>query len=95
MSLDYFSFQELAGAVLGLSEEEFDKIIEEDDSQLEDLIYEKFECDFNVFQEIAKALLKFTPPVGSELSGVVYNAFVKDLGDGNVLALLKEKKDME
>lgn len=75
--MNYWDAQQLAGAALGLTEEAFDKIIDEDESQLDDLLFEKFNVDFEQFTEIASALLKLTPLVESAISKELHHAFVR------------------
>ncbi len=74
--MDFFEIQELAATICGLSEKQFEDIINEDESKLDEILWEKFRVDFDEFGEIAKALLLLTPAVGSELTKKRYHAFV-------------------
>ena len=86
--MDYFEAQELAGAALGLTEEQTESIIN-DDEDFDTPLLEKFGVDFDTFASIASALLPLTPMVKSPLSGTVSHAFVRDLGDGHCVAIAK------
>ncbi|MBO2552630.1 hypothetical protein I6M38_11630 [Shewanella algae] len=88
--MDYFDAQLLAGAALGLTEEQTDEIIDGDEDFDTPLI-EKFGVDLEQFGDIANALLPLTPLVSSPLTNVSYHAFVRQLGDGNFLAIVKQK----
>lgn len=75
--MNYWDAQQLVGAALGLTEEAFEKIIDEDESQLDDLLFEKFEVDFDQFMKIATALLNLTPLVESAITKELHHAFVR------------------
>ncbi|EGG0282950.1 hypothetical protein ACWAOL_004510 [Vibrio parahaemolyticus] len=86
--MDYFDTQLLAGAALGLTEEQTDDIIN-DDEDFDSPLLEKFGVDLEQFGAIAEALLPLTPTVQSPLTGTVSHAFVRQLGGGNCLAIVK------
>lgn len=86
--MDYFDLQCLAGAALGLTEEQTDKIMD-DDEDFDTPLMDKFGVDFEQFSEIAKALITLTPTVQSPLTGKVSHAFVRQLGGGNCVAIAK------
>lgn len=88
--MDYFDLQLLAGAALGLTEEQTDAIID-DDEDFDTPLMEKFGVDFDQFAEVASALMPLTPTVQSPLSGEVSHAFVRQLGGGNCVAIAKMK----
>lgn len=83
----YWEMQELAGAVLGLSEEQTEEIIN-DDEDFDTPLCEKFGVDFDSFCSVAEALLKLTPVLKSPLSGELDHAFVRQL-EGGYLAIIK------
>ncbi len=85
MSIDW-DIEELAGYVLGLSEEKREEMVNE--SSADELLYEKFEIDLEKFTEIVKALLPYTPAVKSAFADKKYNAFVT----GNVCIVKQEFK---
>lgn len=87
--MDYFDLQMLAGAALGLTEEQTEAIIN-DDEDFDSLLIEKFGVDLDMFGEIASALLLLTPTVNSPLSGMAYHAFVRQLGEGDYIAIVKQ-----
>ena len=63
-SIGLWEAEQLAAAVLGLTEEQFETMVNEDcEDQLEDLLYEKFDVSLDQFERIASALLPFTQPV--------------------------------
>lgn len=85
--------QMLAGAILGLSEEETEAILEGDED-FDTPLLDKFGVDFVQLWEIADALIMFTPTVRSGLTDTVYHAFVRQLGEGDCLAIAEvEAKD--
>lgn len=86
--MDYFDLQLLAGAALGLTEEQTDEIIN-DDEDFDTPLMEKFGVDFEQFSEVASALIHLTPTVQSPLTGKVSHAFVRQLGGGNCVAIAK------
>lgn len=71
--IHYTDIEELAVAVLGLNEDD-----DPDSDTIEQAIYDKFECDFNVFHKIVESLIDFTIPAKSALTETVFNGFVKD-----------------
>ena len=87
--MDYFDLQMLAGSALGLTEEQTEAIIN-DDEDFDSPLIEKFGVDLDMFGEIASALLPLTPTVNSPLSGKVYHAFVRQLGEGEYIAIVKQ-----
>ncbi|EJL6420001.1 TPA: hypothetical protein SLZ57_003512 [Vibrio cholerae] len=86
--LSLLDIEMLAGAALGLTEEQTENIIN-DDEDFDSPLLEKFGVDLEQFGDIAQALLPFTPTVQSGLSGVVYHAFVRQLGKGDFMAIAK------
>lgn len=71
--MDYYDAIELAANVLGL--EESDDI---DETLVEEKLFDKFGCGVDEFAEVAAALMKFTIPVRSPLSNMLYQGFSKD-----------------
>ncbi|MGL4602232.1 MAG: hypothetical protein ACRCVE_12340 [Plesiomonas sp.] len=88
--MDYLELQELAGAALGMTEQQVEDIINNDEDFDTPLI-EKFGVDLEQFGNIAEALLPLTPTVMSGLTNTVYHAFVLQLGEGNCRAIVKMK----
>ncbi|MFP8968550.1 hypothetical protein ACKC9G_18355 [Pokkaliibacter sp. CJK22405] len=82
--------QELAGAALGLTEEQTDAIFE-DDEDFDSPLIEKFGIDFDQFCNVVEALLPLTPTLQSPLTDAVYHAFVRQLGAGDCRAIVKMK----
>lgn len=76
--MDYLDLQMLAGAALGMTEEQTEAIIN-DDENFDDPLLEKFGVDLEQFGEIAEALLPFTPTLRSELTETIYHAFVRQM----------------
>lgn len=73
MSLEW-DIEELAGYVLGKSEEKVEEMI--NNSNTDDELNEKYGVDFDTYCSIVKDLLPFTPTVQAGLSGDHFNAFV-------------------
>ena len=48
------------------------------DGDFDELLFEKFEVDFDAFSKIAEALLLLTPKLQAGISGDVFHAFVND-----------------
>lgn len=72
-----WDLQELAALACGLSEQQWEDMQNEDrESDLDDLIYEKFDTGFDEFSKIAEALLMLTPQVKSVITGEEVHAFV-------------------
>ncbi len=86
----YWDYQELAGAALGLTEEQTENIIN-DNEDFDTPLMEKFGIDFEQFMSVAEALLKLTPTIKSAITKDVHNAFVRQLGGGNCCAIVKQK----
>ena len=71
--MNYWDAQELACQIMGL---DYDTIVDEGrEQEIDDKLYEKFEVDMEQFIGIADELLKLTPPIKSDLTGTLYNAF--------------------
>ncbi|AUR87425.1 hypothetical protein NVP1101O_014 [Vibrio phage 1.101.O._10N.261.45.C6] len=82
--MDYWEAQELALYAMGYDEETVDDIINNNEEQVEELLYEKFDISLEQFQGIAELLLNLTPTVVSPMSERVYHAFVKQVPNGFV-----------
>lgn len=82
--------QMLAGAVLGLSEEQTEAIMGHDED-FDTPLLDKFGIDFDQFYALADAMIEFAPTVHSPLTNTVYHAFVRQLGSGNFMAIAKVK----
>ncbi|WPC72969.1 hypothetical protein [Vibrio porteresiae] len=83
----HWELQELAGAALGLTEDQTEEIIDSDED-FDTPLLKKFNIDFEQFSNVAEALLKLTPVLKSPLSGELDHAFVKQV-DGGYLAIIK------
>lgn len=70
--MDWMDAEDLAVAVLGLPEETADS------DTIEAALYERFECSFEQFYKIAKALVPFTIPAKAAISGELFQGFVRD-----------------
>jgi hypothetical protein len=71
--MDWYDIEELAAVVLEFPDDE-----EYDSDIVEKKLYEHFEIGFGQFGEIVKALIPFTIPAKSPLSGEMFQGFVKD-----------------
>lgn len=72
MSIGWMGAEELAAVVCGLDEDNYDS------GQVEDALYEKFDCSFETFHKIAEALVPLTIPATAALSGQSFRGFVKN-----------------
>lgn len=94
-NIQYWEIQELALFAMGKTEDQVTEIIDNDgegEKDIDTLIYEKFDVDFDQFAKIAEALLKLTPCVESPLSGRVSHAFVRNVTGGMVAIVSQEAK---
>lgn len=73
---DEFDILELAYRVTGKSEQEAEEAINDDDSDIDRVIFDRYQCDFVTFCAIVKDLIKFTPTHTGALSGVAVHGFV-------------------
>ena len=73
MNIDW-DIEELAYRAMGKTDEEAEKEI--NDGDIDQAIYDKYDCSFETYCEIVKDLIKFTPLVGSQLTGKKFHAFV-------------------
>ena len=69
-----WEIEELAYRAMGKTKEQTDEAINNCD--IDDVIYDKYEINFETYCEIVKDLLPFTPKVQSALSNESFNAFV-------------------
>ena len=88
-NMNYFESQMLAGAALGLTEDQTDAIID-DDEDFDSPLMAKFGVDLEQFTKIAEALLPLTPMVESERTKEVFHAFGRRMGSG-WLAITRKK----
>lgn len=73
MSVEW-DIEELAGYVMGKSEEEVEEMINNSDT--DDKLNEKYGIDFDTYCSIVKDLLPFTPVVQAGISKNHFNAFI-------------------
>ena len=71
----YWEDQELVAAALGLSEDEYSKILNEDESKLDEMLFEKWEVSIEQFANISNALLPLTMPVKTAVTGSTVQVF--------------------
>lgn len=83
----YWQVQELLCFASGMNSEEADDFCN-NDGDYDLLSFNAFGVDFEQFEQIAEALLNFTPLVESPISGDVYHCFA-DIK--NQRAILKSK----
>lgn len=70
--MDCMDIEELAIAILGISDEQADEV------DIEELLYEKFGVSVEQFHKIAESLEKFTVPMQAGISGDYFRGFVRD-----------------
>lgn len=76
-----YDIEELAKYICGLSDD--------DETEVDDCLYDKFEIDFDGFQRIVKSLLPLCAMGKSPLSGIAYQGFAK----GNCFLVKQEIKE--
>ncbi len=69
--MDEFSFEELLAEMLGITDEQ-----REDDCYIENMLYEKFNLDFDDAYKFAKELILYTPPIKAGAEKNNYHAFI-------------------
>ncbi len=75
MSLDW-EIEELAGYAMNMSEEQVETML--NDGLTDELLYEKFEVDLEIFTKVIKAVLPFTPLIKTAITGKLCNGFVTE-----------------
>lgn len=88
--IDYLDIQELACAALGMSEEQTTDLINNNEDNIEELLFEKLGVDFDQFSAVSNALIKLTPTLQSPLSKETYHCFIRQV-EGGCIAIAKEK----
>jgi len=84
----WYDVEELAAYVLG----KYDEYEEDSDElDLDDLVYEKFDCSMETFQTIIEHLLPLANTARSPLTDEIFRGFSIDLGEGNGQWILKQK----
>ncbi len=76
--------EELACHILGMSEDS-------ESDEIDKAIAEKFDCSMETFENIVSHLLPLAASGGSELTGEQYRGFLKPLGNGAGLWIIKQK----
>lgn len=79
---------DLLYALLNLSEDT-------DISEAFDLLYDRYEIDFDQFEKLVKDLLKFTPIVRTALTNTKVHAFINFKGDLNTILMREEVANAE
>ncbi len=72
--MNTYDIEELAYRAMGKTEEETDALI--DNGDIDDAVYEKYDCSFDTYCQIVTDLIRFTPIVVSPLTGTEFHAFV-------------------
>ena len=73
MSLSW-DIEELFYLSLGKREDEVDEAI--NDGDLDEAIFEKYDCSVDTYERIVKDLINFTPEIKAGISGKSYQGFV-------------------
>lgn len=71
MNADVFDVEDLARIVCGLQEEA-------DGDAVEWSLFEKFEISFEQFHAVVEALMPYTTPVRTAITGELFHGFVTD-----------------
>ncbi|KZN64938.1 hypothetical protein N473_12940 [Pseudoalteromonas luteoviolacea CPMOR-1] len=88
--INTFEYQLLAGAAMGLTEEQTENLIDQG-ADFDDELIKALGIDFEQFVNVSQALLKLTPAVEGADSNKLYNAFVRPLESGGYLALIQKE----
>lgn len=85
-----FEYEELACLICGL---DYDKVCEDSDEWeiITNALEDKFGVDFDTFEEIAKALIDYTPVVNTALSDTPVHGFAVEEGDNLFRFVVKKK----
>ncbi len=73
--MDDYDIIELAWRSMGKTDEEAEKAMENDDD-IEQAIFDKYDCSFETFAAITKGLVVFTQPLQSPVTRELFQAFV-------------------
>ena len=73
--MNYYDIVELAWRAMGKTEGEAEKEIE-NGGDIDQELFDKYECGFETFEQIVKDLVKFTQPLQSPLTKKMFQAFV-------------------
>lgn len=82
-----YEIEELMLYAAGYSESKVEQLINDGDD-LDQICYDNFDCDLSSFEKIANALIKLTPPIRTELTGKVCQAFMR-IEDDHATAIAK------
>jgi hypothetical protein len=72
IEMDWMDAEELAVVVLGMDEETADS------NAIEQALYERFDISMEQFHKVAEALMPFTIPAQTLISGEFFKGFAKD-----------------
>lgn len=72
--IEDWEIEELAYRAMGKSEKETEEQLENGD--IDEALYDKYDCSFEIYCDIVKDLIKFTPLVASPLTDTKFHAFV-------------------
>lgn len=86
-----WDIEELAYMAMGKTEKETEAAI--NDGDIDESIFEKYDTSFDIYCEIVKDLLPFTPKIKAGISGNIYHAFViEENGSGRAIVKSEPKK---
>lgn len=85
-----WNYEELACCLCGL---DYDQVCEEGDewSTITDALEDKFGIDFETFEDIASALIDYTPIVNSRLTQTPFHGFAVKEGDNLYRFVVKKE----
>lgn len=72
--MNSWDIEELAYRAMGKTDAEAEDAINNCD--IDDVVYEKYDCSFESYCKIVSDLVKFTPTVKCALTGKLFHAFV-------------------
>lgn len=88
--MDYWTAQKLAQLLLGLNDEQFNLIINTNESDLDVLLKKKFNVNVKELGTLTLALLPLVPPINTSINNRKIHALIKKNTNNNNFYVLAE-----
>ena len=88
--MDYWTAQKLAQLLLGLNDEQFNLIINTNESDLDGLLKKKFNVNVKELGTLTLALLPLVPPINTSIDNHKIHALIKKNTNNNNFYVLAE-----
>jgi hypothetical protein len=88
--MDFWEAQKLAQLLLGLNDEQFNLIINTNESDLDVLLKKKFNVNVKELGTLTLALLPFVPPINTSIHDRKVHALIKKNNTNNNFYILAE-----